>query len=195
VRNDYFIKNVCVFNEGKQGNAVCFEKGGVVKSIKKIILAGVIAFMLTGCSGNEKAGSSDSWVSIEEGLALAKKENKPIVIDFYTSWCKWCKVMEERTFSDANIAQYLKDNYICVRVNAEDRKTTFEYQDNKYTPFTLTRRLGVRGYPSLGYLNSDGGLIRIVPGFIPPETYIKVLKYFKEEYYKKNVSLKSFIEA
>ncbi|MCD6379935.1 DUF255 domain-containing protein [bacterium] len=166
-----------------------------MKNIKKIILAGVVIFVLAGCGGNENTSSSNSWVSIEEGLALAKKENKPVVIDFYTSWCKWCKVMEDRTFSDANIANYLKDNYICVRVNAEDKRTIFEYKDSKYTPFTLARRLGVRGYPSLGYLNSDGGLISIVPGFIPPETYIKVLKYFKEEHYKKNVSLKSFVEA
>ncbi len=162
-----------------------------MKNIKKIILAGAIIFMLTGC---ENAGSSGEWLSIERGLALAEKENKTVVIDFYTSWCKWCKVMEERTFSEDNVAKYLRKNYVCIRVNAEDKNNTFKYRDNEYSPFSLARKLGVRGYPSLAYLESDGELIQVVPGFIPPETYIKVLKYFREGHYKKNISLKSFIE-
>jgi len=164
-------------------------------NVKRVIITGIIVLIIAGCSWKENTASSDSWVSIEEGLALAKKVNKPIVIDFYTSWCKWCKVMEERTFSNAHIAEYLKENYVCVRINAEDKKTTFEYKGTKYTPYSLTRRLGVRGFPSMGYFKSDGELIKIVPGFIPPETYIKVLKYFREEHYKKNISMKSFIEA
>jgi len=162
-----------------------------VKNIKKIILAGAIIFILNGC---ENAGSSGEWLSIEGGLALAEKENKTVVIDFYTSWCKWCKVMEERTFSEDHVAKYLRKYYVCIRVNAEDKNSTFKYRDKEYSPFSLARKLGVRGYPSLAYLESDGELIQVVPGFIPPETYIKVLKYFREGHYKKNISLKSFIE-
>ncbi|HMA76621.1 MAG TPA: thioredoxin fold domain-containing protein [Candidatus Krumholzibacteriaceae bacterium] len=166
-----------------------------MRKISRVMLAGIILFSFSGCGGSGSDGPSAKWHSVEEGLSLAEKKDKTVVIDFYTSWCKWCEVMEERTFSKQEVVKYLEENFICVRVNAEDKENRFIYMGDEYSPRSLARKFGVKGYPSLAYLESDGELIQVVPGFIPPETYIKVLKYFREEHYKKDVSLRDFLEA
>jgi len=40
------------------------------------------------------------WLSYNEGLALAEKENKYVLIYFYTDECSWCKKMVDQTYSN-----------------------------------------------------------------------------------------------
>lgn len=59
---------------------------------------------------------------IDGALAMAKKQKKVLFIDFYTTWCAPCRVMEQGTFRDEDIADYMNENCICIRVNAEKGK-------------------------------------------------------------------------
>jgi thiol:disulfide interchange protein len=59
---------------------------------------------------------------IEAALVKAKKTNKAVFIDFYTTWCAPCRVMEESVFRDEDVANYLNENCISIRVNAEKGK-------------------------------------------------------------------------
>ncbi len=165
-------------------------------NLKRYIPSALCALCLlvfaTGC-GQDQSGVE--WISMEKGLDAARREDKYMVVDFYTSWCKWCKVMEERTFNDQAVSEYLKSNFVCVRVNAEDRRSAFSYRGKSLSPAELAREFGVRGYPSLAYLESDGNLIMVVPGFIPPEKYIDVLKYFQEGHYRKDIDLGKFVSS
>ena len=84
--------------------------------MKKYFLfsAGLIAISLIFASTLNSQKSHEKpiakqieWHSIEKAYELAQKEAKPILIDVYTDWCKWCKVMDERTFQDQEMIQYL----------------------------------------------------------------------------------------
>ena len=57
----------------------------------------------------------------EESLALAKKENKVIFLSVGYSSCHWCHVMERESFMDEEIAKFLNDNFICIKVDREER--------------------------------------------------------------------------
>jgi len=56
-----------------------------------------------------------------ETLAKAKKENKLIFLSIGYSSCHWCHVMERESFSDAGIAKTLNENFICIKVDREER--------------------------------------------------------------------------
>jgi len=57
----------------------------------------------------------------EEAFAKAKKENKLIFLSIGYSSCHWCHVMERESFSDAEVAKMLNENFVCIKVDREER--------------------------------------------------------------------------
>ena len=57
----------------------------------------------------------------EEALGRAKKENKLIFLSIGYSSCYWCHVMERESFMDEEIAAYLNEHFICIKVDREER--------------------------------------------------------------------------
>jgi hypothetical protein len=87
----------------------------------------------------------------EEAFAKAKKENKMIFLSVGYSSCHWCHVMERESFEDEEIADYLNEHYICVKVDREERPDV----DQVYMTAVqaLTRR---GGWPMSVFLHPDG---------------------------------------
>ena len=48
---------------------------------------------------NQKTQSKLKWYTLEEAVSQNKIKKKKILIDLYTDWCGWCKVMDKNTFS------------------------------------------------------------------------------------------------
>lgn len=57
----------------------------------------------------------------EEAFAKAIKEDKPIFLSVGYSTCHWCHVMEEESFNDPEVARFLNDTFICIKVDREER--------------------------------------------------------------------------
>ena len=57
----------------------------------------------------------------DEAFEAAKKQNRPVLLSIGYSTCHWCHVMEEESFEDEEIAQYINENYIAVKVDREER--------------------------------------------------------------------------
>jgi uncharacterized protein YyaL (SSP411 family) len=57
----------------------------------------------------------------DEAFERAKRENKPIFLSVGYSTCHWCHVMERESFEDEEIAAFLNQNYIAIKVDREER--------------------------------------------------------------------------
>jgi thioredoxin-related protein len=157
-----------------------------------MITALVLVMALAGCAKETADQGEHSWMTYNEGMKLAAKLGRPVVIDFYTSWCKWCKVMERETFSNEKVASYLGKNFICIRVNAEDKTGSLVYEGRTYSQAGLAKAFKVKYYPSIAYLDGGGKLLFVDPGFKKPDQFMVNLAYITGKCYEKNVTLDEF---
>ncbi len=61
------------------------------------------------------------YFDLEQGLACAKKLNKPVLIDFKGHACANCKEMDARVWSDPGVQQRLRENFVLVALYVDDR--------------------------------------------------------------------------
>jgi thioredoxin-related protein len=123
------------------------------------------------------------WKTLGEGLALAKTENKKLMVDIYTDWCGWCKKLDAEVYSNDDVRDYLQKNFVSVKLNAEsNRKYLFNGTERSETE--IAQIFGVTGYPSILFMLPEGKGITLLPGYVPAETFINVLKYINEDQYK-----------
>lgn len=92
-----------------------------------------------------------NWKSITD---LAKKENKIIFMDAYTTWCGPCKKMSREIFPKKNVGNFYNENFINVKMDME-----------KGDGIALGDKYGVIAYPTLLFINHDGTLIHRVAGY------------------------------
>lgn len=63
-----------------------------------------------------------NWYSWgEEAFETARRLNRPVLLSIGYSTCHWCHVMEEESFEDLTIAEFLNENYIAIKVDREER--------------------------------------------------------------------------
>jgi thioredoxin-related protein len=158
-----------------------------MKNVFSLLLMVLVLLMF----GHAQA-ADPTWLKFDEGLAKAGKEEKFVLVDFYTTWCHWCKVMDEKTFNETNVAKKLQLRFIKVRLNAEDENENVTFQNKKYTNVEFTQAFGINSYPSLAFLDSKGKVITLIPGYVPAEEFITILNYIDEKCYEKQVSFEDF---
>jgi thioredoxin-related protein len=132
------------------------------------------------------------WLGYDEGLAKAAKEEKPIMINFYTTWCGYCKKMDRSTFKDPKVVNFLEDNFVTIRINAESTKMV-SHDGERISLRRLARLYGVRGYPTFWFLDSKGEKIGPAPGYKTSEAFLPLLRYVGGSHYK-TMSYENFVK-
>ncbi len=101
-------------------------------------------------------------LSFKEGLAVAAEEGKPVFIDCFTTWCGPCKWMSANIFTNDEVAEYYNENYVCLKIDME-----------KGEGIDIAENYGIRAYPTLLYLNSEGERLLVTVGASrDPQSYI-----------------------
>lgn len=98
----------------------------------------------------------------------AQSEDKPVLLSITASWCYWCHVMDETTYSDPDVQSLLADNFIAVRV------------DNDHQP-DVNVRYNVGGWPTTAFLTPHGGLIGGAT-YLPPDQFLAMLMELQDAY-------------
>lgn len=87
---------------------------------------------------------------LETAIKTASKENKNILLDVGGEWCIWCHRMDEFILSNKEISDFIKDNFVVVKVNYSP--------ENKNEKF-LAKYPKVPGFPHLFVLDKSGKLL------------------------------------
>jgi thiol-disulfide isomerase/thioredoxin len=85
--------------------------------------------------------------------AQAKELQRPMVLDFGTANCYWCRRLEATTFRDPGVMKTLSEYFVAVKIDA-DREPQ------------LAQKYGVNAYPTLVFLAPDGRLIGKHEGYV-----------------------------
>jgi thioredoxin-related protein len=123
------------------------------------------------------------WHSFDEGVALARQENKKILVDVYTDWCVWCKKMDKEVYTNGMVGQTMTSNFIAVKLSAESQKgVTFE--GATMSEASLAGSMGVTGYPTVVFLDPSAKPITKISGYMEPKEFASVLRFISEDHYK-----------
>ena len=90
------------------------------------------------------------WPWYDEAFEKAKSENKAIFISIGYSSCHWCHVMEHEVFENEEIAAYLNEHFVSIKVDKEERPDI----DKHYQEIHLQRQIAT--YTSLKPFYTNG---------------------------------------
>ena len=134
-------------------------KKAKILTLAAIMVAGVSTFAQ---SRSMNFDTTKTWAEIK---ARAKKENKLIFMDAYTSWCGPCKWMAKNIFTNDTVADFYNQNFICSAYDMEKG----EGKD-------LAKKYEVQCYPNLLYIDGDGNLVHRKAGGMQSQDFIQLGK-------------------
>ncbi|OQX17558.1 MAG: hypothetical protein BWK80_39495 [Desulfobacteraceae bacterium IS3] len=134
----------------------------------------LLLWIPNSCTSSDKKSSSSpvKWYSYKEGLAAGKKEKKNMLINFYADWCGFCKKMDNETFKDTPVVNYLNENFISIKVNSDKEQQ-------------IARDFYVQGLPTMWFLSYEEERLTSLPGYVPADRMLPLLKFIHTESYKK----------
>ena len=147
----------------------------------------------TGPAIEEASADTIKWMSWEEMVEANQIEKKKVLVDVYTEWCGWCKVMDQKTFTDPGIIEYINKHFYAVKLDAEQKETIkwdgreFEWiAGGRNGVHTLAYSLldGKMGYPAFVLLTQDFQRIKIAKGYQDASRFMGELKFAVDEKYK-----------
>lgn len=160
--------------------------------MKKSLLLSLLVLGIFGFGNVSFAQNKINWMSIEEAYAKSQVAPKKTIIDVYTGWCGWCKVMDKNTFTDPAVVKYINDNYYAVKLDAESRKDirvggkVYKFDEvNKANEAAITLLQGQMSYPSIVYLDEKFNMIQPLPGYMDAKAFHEIITYIGGNYHQK----------
>ncbi len=162
----------------------------------------MLLFVFTGCSSqnskrmkhrytNELINSTSpyllqhahnpvNWQPWSDGLIeRAKQENKLILVSIGYAACHWCHVMEHESFEDLEVANLMNENFICVKVDREERPDVDHYF------MTAVQLMQQRGGWPLNVITLPDGRPIWGATYFPKESWMKNILSVAD-FYKQN---------
>jgi thioredoxin-related protein len=129
--------------------------------------------------------------SFEEVEQLSKENPKPIVVFIHTSWCKYCKIMENATFKNPSVISTLNENFYFISFDAETKeKITFNQHTFSFKPTgnntgiheLATALASIENqvvYPTVTILGTDNAVEFQQHSYINAKAFLQILEKMK----------------
>ena len=124
-------------------------------------IALVLTFSFCAANADEISYRTGTWAEIK---AKAKAEHKYIMVDCYTDWCGWCKVMDKKTMPDPGVIALVNKKFIPTRIEMEHGEG-----------ITLAMKYHISGFPTFMFFNPEGEIVYVSMGYEEPATFLAEL--------------------
>ncbi|MCW3093723.1 MAG: hypothetical protein JWP81_4792 [Ferruginibacter sp.] len=148
----------------------------------------MLVMIVSFCTiGKEKI----EWLSFARMQEAYAKNPKPIIVDVYTGWCGWCKVMDKETYGNEKVAAYINEKYYAVKFDAETQEG-IEWRGKKYgynaqykiNELALYLLNGQLSYPTTVFLVTPDAKPAPLAGYLKPKEIESPLRFFGDGFYK-----------
>jgi thioredoxin-related protein len=170
-----------------------FSKG-LAALVAVVLLLGVAACSKRDEQGSAQPAGAINWMGYTDGMKKAKETNKPVMVDFYTTWCKYCKMLDETTYKDPAIVEILNRDFVVIKIDAESEKKVME-DGKEMTERELAAQYKVTGFPTIWFIESNGKQIAPLPGYSPPEDFKPVLTFITSGSYAKGMQFADYLKT
>ncbi|GAA5222280.1 thioredoxin family protein [Membranihabitans marinus] len=146
------------------------------------ILFACLAFQIMAF--NQVMSQEISWLDFEAAVEENDANNKLIFIDVYTDWCGWCKVMDQKTFTDPGVQKFMNENFHMVKLDAEQKESiefkgkSFEWVNqgrNGIHQLAYSLLQGQMSFPSFVVLDPQYKRVKILKGYLKPDQLLNQL--------------------
>lgn len=131
-----------------------------------------------------EAGSKLPWLAFDVAAEQASKQKKHMIVDIYTTWCGWCKVMDRQTYGDPQVSSYLLENFVLAKINGES-SAKLHWKGKELTERQFAKEVGVTGYPATYFMKPDAELLGGVAGYIKTPDFMTYARYVNTRWYEK----------
>lgn len=133
-----------------------------------------------------------NWMTWEEAMILFSKGKKKIIVSVHRKDCTWCEKMDNHTYGDPEIANYINQNFYAVKFDADQikevkkgdktYKTVRKSGDNVHE-FTAYLTMGQMSTPTTVFFDENLELLQPLPGFKESDQFEVILTYFGGDHY------------
>lgn len=156
------------------------------------MLARMLPALLLTCTLAGSAAAVE-WRDWNAGLSAAAASSRPVLVDVYTDWCGWCRRMDRDVYGRADVARYLSQKFVTIRLNAESSESV-TYRGRSMTARSLASSFDVSGYPTTLFLTSDGEHLVNVPGYVEAGRFLLLLRYVGDGHMERGVRWDEFVK-
>jgi len=134
--------------------------------------------LISSCKVNNKS-TDHGWITnLEDGVKLAKKENKAVLLLFTGSdWCPPCKKLHHDVMESDEFLKFAKENLVLVMMDFPRKaQNRLDPAQSKYNN-ELKRKFSIRGFPTVIMLDKNGKELERWVGYRPTKLSNTLDKY------------------
>jgi uncharacterized protein YyaL (SSP411 family) len=137
-------------------------------------LSVILFFALFIITNSFKTAEEIKWLDFNTGYKLAVKKKKIMMVDVYTDWCGWCKVMDRETYAKSEIAALVNQHFVPIKFNPETPNIVYTFEGKEYNGKGLKEIISnnqIRGYPATMFINTKNKKSSLVSGYLNPQEF------------------------
>lgn len=127
------------------------------------LLAILFSAGVLGAIRENRIVTEPTWLhSYQEGLKLAQKTHRPLLLSFHMPGCSWCAKMDAETFTDPAVVD-LSRSFVCVIVDTD-------------TDLPTAKRYDVTSFPTTILADPQGHILDAATGYVPASELLPTLR-------------------